>query len=139
MKKILIVEDDKRITAALQIRLASSGYTVLTAHNGFDGLKLALAERPDLILMDIMMPVGMGFSVAERLKESTCAQVPIIFITASKRSCLRRTAEKLGAVGFFEKPYDAGELLGAVDLILGAGTPGALPPPPALMAVRTAV
>src|SRR6185503_14486233 len=99
MKRILIIEDDKRITAALQIRLAACGFTVLTAHDGFAGLKLALAERPDLILMDIMMPVGMGFSVAERLKATEAASIPIIFITASKRTCLRRTAEKLGAVG----------------------------------------
>ena len=139
MKRILIVEDDKRITAALQIRLAARGYTVLTAHNGFDGLKLAVAERPDLILMDIMMPVGMGFSVAERLKASDCDEIPIIFITASKRTCLRRTAEKLGAVGFFEKPYDAAELLGAVELILGAGLPASMPPLPAPLALRTAV
>jgi len=139
MKRILIVEDDKRITAALQIRLAASGYTVLIAHNGFDGLKLAVAERPDLILMDIMMPVGMGFSVAERLKASACAETPIIFITASKRTCLRRTAEKLGAVGFFEKPYDAAELLGAVGLILGADLPAALHATPTALAARSAV
>jgi len=139
MKRILVVEDDKRITAALQIRLAACGYTVLVAHNGFEGLKLAVAERPDLILMDIMMPVGMGFSVAERLKASVCAETPIIFITASKRTCLRRTAEKLGAVGFFEKPYDAGELLGAVGLILGADLPAALHATPTTLAARSAV
>jgi CheY-like chemotaxis protein len=66
-----------------------------------------------------MMPVGMGFSVAERLKDLGCGDVPIIFMTASKRSGLRKTAQRLGAAGFFEKPYDADELLAAVHLILG--------------------
>jgi CheY-like chemotaxis protein len=74
--------------------------------------------KPDLILLDIMMPVGMGFSVAERLKDLGLSEIPIIFITASKRAGLRKMAERLGAAGFFEKPYDADELVAAIDLIL---------------------
>ena len=77
-------------------------------------------SRPDLLLLDIMMPMGMGFSVAERLKAVGLGHIPIIFITASKRTGLRRTAAKLGAAGFFEKPYDADELVSAIELILGA-------------------
>jgi FixJ family two-component response regulator len=73
------------------------------------------------------------------LKATACAEIPIIFITASKRTCLRRTAEKLGAVGFFEKPYDARELLGAVALILGAGLPESLHPTLVPLAARSAV
>ena len=119
MKKILIVEDDARIAAALRIRLEAGGYEVVTAADGFSGLKLAVTHKPQLILLDIMMPVGMGFSVAERLKDLGCGDTPIIFMTASKRSGLRKTAQRLGAAGFFEKPYDADELLAAVHLILG--------------------
>lgn len=122
MKRILIVEDDPRITAALKVRLTACGYEILTAGNGFEGLKLAMNSRPDLLLLDIMMPMGMGFSVAERLKAVGLGHIPIIFITASKRTGLRRTAAKLGAAGFFEKPYDADELLSAIELILGATT-----------------
>ena len=120
MKRILIVEDDPRITAALKVRLSARGYEILTAGNGFEGLKLAMNSRPDLLLLDIMMPMGMGFSVAERLKAVGLGHIPIIFITASKRTGLRRTAAKLGAAGFFEKPYDADELVSAIELILGA-------------------
>ena len=120
MKRILIVEDDPRITAALKVRLTARGYEILTAGNGFEGLKLAMNSRPDLLLLDIMMPMGMGFSVAERLKAVGLGHIPIIFITASKRTGLRRTAAKLGAAGFFEKPYDADELVSAIELILGA-------------------
>jgi DNA-binding response OmpR family regulator len=127
MRTILVVEDDAKIAAALRIRLEAAGYAVFTAGDGFSGLKMTLAHRPHLILLDIMMPVGMGFSVAERLKDLGLDDIPIIFITASKRSGLRKTAQRLGAAGFFEKPYDADELLAAVRLILGPP----LPPAPA--------
>ncbi len=114
MKKILIVEDDTKIAAALSIRLEAAGYAALTAPDGLAGLKLALENKPDLILMDIWMPVGIGFSVAQRLHRLGHRGVPIIFITASKITGLRKTAERLGAVAFFEKPYDSEQLLAAV-------------------------
>lgn len=119
MKKILVVEDDAKIAAALRIRLESVGYQVVSAGDGFSGLKMTMTHRPDLILLDIMMPVGMGFSVAERLKDLGLGDIPIIFITASKRAGLRKMAQQLGAAGFFEKPYDADQLLAAIQLILG--------------------
>src|SRR5262245_11361257 len=118
MKKILVVEDDPKISAALLVRLKAAGYDAVAAQDGFNGLKMAVTHRPDLILLDIMMPVGMGFSVAERLKDLGLADTPIVFITASKRAGLRKMAQKLGAAGFFEKPYDAEELMAALNLIL---------------------
>ena len=114
MNKILIIEDDAKIVAALAIRLEAAGYGVLTAPDGFSGLKQALDEKPDLILMDIWMPVGLGFSVAQRLASVGLGGIPIIFITASKLKGLAETAKKLGAVAFFEKPYDPEQLLAAV-------------------------
>ena len=114
MKKILIIEDDTKIAAALAIRLEAAGYAALTAPDGLAGLKLALESKPDLLLMDIWMPVGIGFSVAQRLHRLGLRGVPIIFITASKVKGLRKTAERLGAVAFFEKPYDSEQLLVAV-------------------------
>ncbi len=133
MKKILVVEDDARIAAALRIRLESAGYEVVLAGDGFSGLKMTMTHRPNLILLDIMMPVGMGFSVAERLKDLGLGEIPIVFITASKRSGLRKTAQQLGAAGFFEKPYDADQLLAAIQLILGPAP--ILTAPPASPAV----
>ena len=111
MKKILILEDDHRIAAALAIRLEDAGYQVQTAPNGFDGLKKAIESRPDLILMDIWMPVGIGFSVAQRLRSLGLGGIPVIFITASKLNGLKEAATALGGVAFFEKPYDPQALL----------------------------
>jgi DNA-binding response OmpR family regulator len=111
MKKILIVEDDAKIATALGVRLEAAGYSVLVARDGFRGLQLALVWRPDLIVMDIWMPVGIGFSVAQRLQSLGITGIPIIFITASKLKGLRDTVSQLGAVAFFEKPYDSKELL----------------------------
>ena len=114
MKKILIMEDDRKIAAALAIRLEAAGYEVLTAPDGFTGLKLALEDHPDLILTDIWMPVGTGFSVTQRLRSLGLADIPTIYITASKLKGLRESAEQLGAVAFLEKPYDSEQLLALV-------------------------
>jgi DNA-binding response OmpR family regulator len=134
MKRILIIEDDARITAALTVRLQAAGFAVLSAPDGFQGLKAALTGKPDLILLDIVLPVGLGFSVAARLRELGL-KTPVIFLTASKRTGLRRTAAQLRAAGFFEKPYDAEELMAAIALILGVSLApppsAALPTPPA--------
>lgn len=114
MKKILVLEDDPKIATALVVRLEAAGYEVLTAPDGVQGLKIALVHRPDLIVMDIWMPIGLGFSVAQRLRELGLASTPLIFITASRLKGLREAAAQLGAAGYFEKPYDPEELLSAI-------------------------
>ena len=125
MKKILIMEDDTKIAAALAIRFSAAGYDVLTASDGLEGMHMALKDRPDLLLMDIWMPVGLGFSVANRLKDMGLGEIPIIFITASKLKGLREAAQRSGAVGFFEKPYDPEKLLAAVSQALNSEPPSA--------------
>jgi DNA-binding response OmpR family regulator len=110
----MLMEDDARIASALAIRLEAAGYEVLTAPDGFRGLKQTLENRPNLLLMDIWMPVGTGFSVAQRLQELGLAGIPLIFITASKMEGLRETAHELGAAAFFQKPYNSQQLLAAI-------------------------
>jgi len=121
MKKILIVDDDEKIALALAVRLRATGYEALIARDGNKGLELARTKQPDLILldiglplMDIWMPLGVGYSVARRLKGIGCGSIPVIFITASRQSGLREAAQKTGAAGFFEKPYDSDQLLAAI-------------------------
>jgi DNA-binding response OmpR family regulator len=116
-KKILVVDDDINVTTAVAARLEASHYDVLTALNGFDAIKLALREAPDLILLDMWMPVGLGLSVAERLKEHGLS-IPIVFLTACKESKLRAATRALGVAGFIEKPYDPELLLETIDVAL---------------------
>jgi CheY-like chemotaxis protein len=114
MKKILIVEDDLKIARSIALRLEAQGYDVLTAANGCDGLFETLENRPDVIVMDIMMPNGLGFSVAQRLRSLGFGRIPIIFITASKLQHLDDMARNLGAFAFVEKPFEAKELLDVI-------------------------
>ncbi len=124
-KKILVVDDDKKIVAALTIRLEAAGYEVLTALNGLEGLKLAVSFRPNLVIMDIWLPEQVGILVAERFKHFGLADIPIIFITASKQKDVWQFVEEVGAAGFFEKPYDPEKLLAAVANALEAKHPPA--------------
>jgi DNA-binding response OmpR family regulator len=119
MKKILIIDDDKRVADALAIRLRASGYRVLKAVDGLEGLKLAAHYRPDLVVMDVWMPGGLGVLIAQRLKHIGLGEVPVIFLTASKKRDLWEIAQEVGPAGFFEKPYDAKELLNSIGLALG--------------------
>jgi len=118
MKRILIIEDDKRIAAALEIRLNAAGYEVVTASDGLKGLTSAIETRPDLIISDIWLPNAVGFLVAERLKNVGCGGTPIIFITASKKRDLWKLAQEAGAAAFFEKPYNPEKLLKEISRIL---------------------
>jgi len=114
--KILAVEDDPDINRTLKIRLQAAGYSVIQAEDGLQGLLSCLRHQPDLLLLDISLPAGDGFSIIERMREHhpELASLPFIFITASRRPELRARALELGAAAFIEKPFDSKELLGAI-------------------------
>ncbi|MFB3886148.1 MAG: response regulator [Thermodesulfobacteriota bacterium] len=114
-KRILIVDDERDIVKALMIRLRSSGYDVITAFDGAQGVFMANKEVPDLVILDIRMPAGDGFSVVEKLKESSRThRIPIIFLTGSPERNAEEKAMALGARFYIKKPYDPEELLDAV-------------------------
>src|ERR1700730_5251642 len=113
-KQILIIEDDQKIAMALAVRLKAAGYEATTTYDALTGLNAAVRNRPALVLLDISMPAGDGFSVAERIQALIPTHTPIIFLTASKKPDFREKAKKLGAAGYFEKPYEAEELFGAI-------------------------
>lgn len=119
-RKVLIVEDDDKIALALSLRLQAAGYETTTASDAITGVHSALTMSPDLVLLDISLPAGNGFTVAERVRRSSAARTPIIFLTASKQPGFRERALELGAAGYFEKPYEAEALLTAVHQHLGA-------------------
>ena len=118
-KKILLVEDDRKIAMALGVRLQHAGVEVLVAHDAPAGLATALKERPDLVLLDIGLPGGGGLKLIEQLHSMGRSMTPVIFLTASRRPGLQEEAMALGASGFLEKPFEAEELIAAIEHALG--------------------
>ena len=129
-KTVLVVDDDANTLKAVSVRLNAAGYQVRTASNGVEALVMARTQAPDAIIADIWMPVGMGFSLAHRLRE-TAPEIPIIFLTADKQSGLKDMAREVGAAGFLEKPYSPEILLAMVSWVL-------TPPPPARCGLASA-
>jgi DNA-binding response OmpR family regulator len=114
VKSILIIEDDRKIAMALTLRLKSAGYESTTAYDALTGVDFAVKNPPDLLLLDICLPVDNGFTVAEKIQTLMPGPIPVIFITANKQPGFRQKANDLGAAGYFEKPYEAEELLAAI-------------------------
>jgi CheY-like chemotaxis protein len=120
MKTILIVEDDEKIATALSLRLRANGYRVLTANDGFTAIELALEQLPDLMVLDIWMPVmdGMeapfGLGLALEMKDAG-VNIPFIIMTASRKPELRQLAAEAGCAAFVEKPYESEVLLKAIE------------------------
>ncbi len=114
-KKVLIVDDERDIVKVLMIRLRGAGYEVVTAFDGAQAIFVAHKEKPDLIILDIRMPAGDGFSVVEKLKHSTDTfSIPVIFLTGGPERDSEEKAMTLGARFYIKKPYDPEELLDAV-------------------------
>jgi len=118
-KKILVIDDMPNVVTMVKARLEASGYEVITALDGQQGLTYANAERPDLIILDIVMPAGGGCSVYARLRMSPKTRsVPVIFLTAKDKPEDVASAYKLGAEYFVKKPYKPEMLLGTVKKVL---------------------
>lgn len=114
-KKILVIDDEPNIVKMVQARLEASGYGVIAAFDGRQGLTYAYRERPDLIILDIMMPAGGGYSVYKRLKMSSKTwSIPVIFLTAKDEPEDVAKAYKLGAQYYLKKPYEPKVLLETV-------------------------
>ncbi len=109
-KKILVVDDEMDIAKALKIRLRSNGYDVVLASDSVEAYTSAHKERPDLIILDIFIPGGGGFVVAERLKMSPATRhIPIIFLTGISGG--EEKAYQAGACSYLMKPYNPSVLL----------------------------
>lgn len=121
MKKILLVEDDQSISLAIGMSLKAMGYELFTAADAATAVAQARKANPDVAILDINLPGGDGFVVAERLQQLVqTSSVPIIFITASKQEGLRERAKQLGAVHFIEKPFGVTQLADAIETAFAA-------------------
>mgnify|MGYP005983397359 CR=1 FL=1 len=111
-KKILVVEDEKAIADILVFNLQREGYDTLAAYDGAEGLRCALSESPDLILLDVMLPEMDGFEVCRRVREQS--DVPIIMLTAREEEADKVMGLELGADDYITKPFSMRELMARV-------------------------
>ncbi|MBP6719563.1 MAG: response regulator, partial [Rhodoferax sp.] len=104
-KKILVADDEPNIVISLEYLLKREGYTVLVAHNGQEALEAIATHRPDLVLLDVMMPVKTGFEVCQEVRASEALQhTKILMLTAKGRDTDMAKGLALGADGYMTKP-----------------------------------
>lgn len=115
MAKVLIIEDDIMLLETTKFRLEANGYEVITAENGKDGSFKAMSEKPDIMLVDLMMPEVDGFETIKIVRSnSDLKNTPIIVVSALGREEDIKKAKDAGANDFVTKPYSADELLGKI-------------------------
>jgi len=120
-KKILIVEDNEQNLYLSTFLLEKQGHEVIQARNGQEGLDTAAAERPDLILLDIQLPVMDGYEVARRLKENgETRSIPIVAVTSYAMAGDREAVLAAGCEGYIEKPIDPDHFAEQVKRFLNA-------------------
>jgi DNA-binding response OmpR family regulator len=113
-KTVLLVDDDPEVVGSLKTVLEHRGYRVLAAADGNSGLSAAERDRPDLVVVDLMMPRRSGLVVLEKLKSRGPACPPVIMITASEAARQKEYALNLGVDDFLHKPFPVDRLLESV-------------------------
>src|SRR5437588_2569256 len=116
MKKILIIEDEATITQLIRLYLEQANFQVLTAADGVAGLELHARERPDLVILDLMLPVMDGMEVCRRIR--AWANTPILMLTARQGEEDRIAGLELGADDYLVKPFSPREVVSRVKAIL---------------------
>lgn len=118
-KKILLVEDDKDTVRAVAIRLKSQGYDLIVAADAIAAVSTARKEKPDLIILDLGLPGGDGFTVIQRVKSNyDLMLVPIIVVSARDPLLNEARALEAGAEAFLQKPVENADLLATVERAL---------------------
>ncbi|HAM36743.1 MAG TPA: DNA-binding response regulator [Elusimicrobia bacterium] len=117
--KILLVEDEKALVKVLRYNLEKDGYRVATAADGVEGLSAFSKEKPDLIVLDIMLPKLDGFEFCRRVRQSS--RTPILMLTARKEEVDRVLGLELGADDYVTKPFSVREVLARIKAILRRG------------------
>lgn len=111
-QRILVVDDEPDIVETLKFRLESKGYEVITAFDGLEALEKARKGKPDLIILDIMLPKMDGYQVCRLLKfDEKYSSIPVVMLTAKTQEADKVTGLKTGADVYVTKPFDANKLL----------------------------
>ena len=118
-KRILVVDDEAELVKAIEIRLKEAGYEALVAYDGKEGLEKAHKEKPDLIILDLMLPKMDGYKVCGLLKADTrYGKIPIIIFTARAQESDIKMGQEAGADAYMTKPFEYQVLLGKVKELL---------------------
>jgi DNA-binding response OmpR family regulator len=116
---ILVIDDESDLVELLKYNLAKEGYNVEFAFNGFDGIKIAEVVKPDIIILDLMLPDINGYEVCKRMKQnSRLSGVPVIFLSAKQEEVDKILGFEAGAEDYIIKPFSVNELLARVRAIL---------------------
>ena len=124
-KKILIVEDEANIRELLRLYLEREGYTVLEAENGVEGIKKWKSDKPDMVLLDVMMPVMDGWAVCREIRAES--DVPIIMLTAKGETADRVSGLEMGADDYIVKPLEMPEVIARVRAVFRRMAPDDAP------------
>jgi len=117
--KILVVDDEPNIVQTLQDRLEMNDYQVVTAVNGQAGLEKATSEQPDIVLLDVIMPIMDGLEMLERLRKNDATRnIPVIMLTARSQNQDVARANGYGIEDYVVKPFDLSELLEKIEATL---------------------
>lgn len=124
-KRILAIEDHPGNLRLIKYTLEQEGYKVLTATNGLAGIKKAQNEKPDLIVLDVMLPGIDGFEICHRLRATPeTAQLPILMLSALTREIDEATGLKVGADAYITKPADPSQIVNRVESLLAGKSDG---------------
>jgi CheY-like chemotaxis protein len=119
--KILVVDDDASSLELMEAMLVPNGYEIITANDGSKAVAIIVEQKPDLILLDIMMPGLDGYSTLAKIKENkTISKIPVVMLTAMGYQLNKELALQIGAVGYITKPVDLAELLKTISRLLPA-------------------
>ena len=117
--RVLVVDDDPVIQRLLKVNFEMEGYVVLMANDGVDGLEKARAERPDIVVLDIMMPRMSGLDVTKALKaDPDTASIPILLLSAKAQEADLRAGDESGADDYLTKPFEPLMLIQRVENLL---------------------
>ncbi len=118
--RILLVDDQESVLKLLDAILKVRNYDVMYASNGLDAVEIAMSVKPNLVLLDVMMPGMDGFKVCQTLKANEPTKdIPVVFLTARGDDADREMGERVGASGFVKKPFRSAELLNIIAELIG--------------------
>ncbi len=120
-KRVLLIEDEPNIIEAIRFLLSREGYQVDTHTDGATALEAVAARRPDMVILDVMLPNKSGYDILRELRAGeTTARLPVLMLTARGQRRDREMAERFGASRFMTKPFSNSEMLSSVRELLGS-------------------